>query len=166
MFVKGRAQHGASDTFCTFAGTSLSCPGNKGIHHPWKCLKRVWMWRLGIWFGGEHGSAGLDLINLGGVFHPEWFSDSWQKRFWWGKMWNEVSAPGAEQECRGQSTEQDVRMLWECSCIPPGFHFREDLGFKCCFCRCKYSVRGQKLPFQRGCSRALIPPCAPNKPQG
>lgn len=48
-------------------------------------------------------------------------------------MWNEVSAPGAEQECRGQSTEQDVRMLWECSCIPPGFHFREDLGFNSVF---------------------------------
>lgn len=26
-------------------------------HHPWKCLKGVWMWHLG--FGGEHGGTRL-----------------------------------------------------------------------------------------------------------
>lgn len=46
------------------AGTSLPCPGKKGIHLLWKCSKCVWIWHLGIWFNGEHGSVGLDLVNL------------------------------------------------------------------------------------------------------
>lgn len=37
----------------------------------WKILE-VWMWHLGIWFGGEHGGARLTIsFGPGGLFQPE-----------------------------------------------------------------------------------------------
>ena len=34
-------------------------PGKWLSHHPWRCLKDVWMWCLGTWFSGGLGSVRL-----------------------------------------------------------------------------------------------------------
>lgn len=75
MFVKARAQHGTSDTCACERGAGRDpppTPGEEGDSPSLESVQNVcgW-WHLGTWFDGEHGSVGLDLINLRGLFHPE-----------------------------------------------------------------------------------------------
>ena len=35
-----------------FLSTGIGSPGRWLSHHPWKCLKTIWMWCSGTWFSG------------------------------------------------------------------------------------------------------------------
>jgi len=47
--------------------TGISSPGRWLSHHPWMCLKTIWMWCSGTWFSGgllELGSYGQVVVGL------------------------------------------------------------------------------------------------------
>lgn len=43
-------------------GIGISCPVRCCSHHPWKCLRGVWIWHLGMWF--RDGYCGVELMIL------------------------------------------------------------------------------------------------------
>jgi len=83
--------------------TGIGSLGRWLSHHPWMCLKTIWMWCSGTWF--SRGLLRVSIVWLGG----DWTLWSWRSSPTWAILWF--------YDFPSEYSKKDTLLLMTCSSV-------------------------------------------------